>query len=675
MMMFQTPTEIQGFDKRTVKAYGRENVTLQMRLPDGRQTPTRITNVWYIPNSFISMEIINHYGINIYAPSGSLATTAPQLNGRFCLDIVHATSKSVGMDRINVAPILAAIKETGFATTKEATEATLRHRHLCHLGPQALKLLLTMTDGIPSTLKYIDDCNECLGGKCVQKPSKPTSSRAYEHLELVHSDLCGPLPESIGGGKYMLLVIDDTTRDTSIYILRKKSEALSHFKEWKALKEKESGHQLMRLRTDNGGEFTSSEFTSFLATEGIRHVLTAPYSSQSNGIVEHANRTIMDQVRCMLADAGFSEKYWGFAANAAVYLKNRSPASSLNGVTPYQARTGQRPSLKHLGTWGCLAFAHVPEEQRKKLRNGAQPGIFVGYCPTHKMYNVYDPIGHRLIRSRDGIFHEDRRYTASTTEEDIALMDYFKFRSDAMAIDPFAEFDTPGPVNKMYQNVMEILRKVNDLPSSPRIPLKLIPTYIHRSDTPESALTDEDELLQQITQGHDESLNNNDFTEAPEEPQHLTVSSSAQPTTLKRDAKSLKSKLGSYWTTGMPDANTTRTTRSGHSAAWDTGNLQDTLLLVVEDEETDFANRTLFALAANIQPDHPDGITDPRSYNKAMDPPYAEQLTEGMNAEHAAMEEHGVFGSGEVKLLELPVGRKALPSHWVLRPNATIPVK
>jgi hypothetical protein len=284
-----------------------------------------------------------------------------------------------------------------------------------------------------------------------------------------------------------------------------------------------------------------------------------------------------------------------------------------------------------------------------------------------KMYNVYDPIGHRLIRSRDIIFREDRRYTASTTEEDIALMDHFKFHSDAMAIDPFAEYGTPGPINKMYQNAMEILCKDNDLSSSPCIPVKSIPTYIHRSITPESALTDEDELLQWITQGHDESLDNDDFTEAPEEPQHFTVSSSAQPTTLKRDAKSLKSKRGSYWTTGTPDANTTRTTRSGRSAARDTGNLQDTLLLVIEDEETDFANRPLFPLAANIQPDYPDGITDPHSYHEATDSPYTEQWTEGMKAELAAMEEHGVFGLGEVKLLELPVGRKALPSHWVFK--------
>ncbi|KAI5785343.1 hypothetical protein FPQ18DRAFT_309270 [Pyronema domesticum] len=246
------------------------------------------------------------------------------------------------------------------------------------------------------------------------------------------------------------------------------------------------------------------------------------------------------------------------------------------------------------------------------------------------MYSVYDPIGRRLIRSRDVIFREDRRYTASTTEEDIALMDNFKFRSDAMATDPFAEFGTPGPVNKMYRNAMEILHKDNDPPStssisSPRLPLKSIPTHVHRSDTLESALTDEDELLQRITQEHDESLDKDDFAEAPEEPQHSTTSSTAPPKTLKRNAKSLKSKLGSYWTAGTPDPNTMRTTRSGRTAAQDAGNLKVPLLVVVEEEEADFANRPLFALAANIQPDHPDGITDPHSYNEAMDSPYAEK--------------------------------------------------
>jgi len=123
----------------------------------------------------------------------------------------------------------------------------------------------------------------------------------------------------------MLLFIDDATRHTDEYILKYKSEALEKFKEWKALREKQSGKQVKRVRTDGGGEYTSKKFAEYLKSEGMIMETTTPYSAQSNGVVERANRTIMERVRCMLDDAGLSNKCWAFAVSVAVYLKNRTP--------------------------------------------------------------------------------------------------------------------------------------------------------------------------------------------------------------------------------------------------------------------------------------------------------------------------------------------------------------
>jgi hypothetical protein len=138
----------------------------------------------------------------------------------------------------------------------------------------------------------------------------------------------------------MLLLITDTTRHTDEYILKYTSEAFEKFKEWKALREKESGKQVKRFRTDGGGEYTSKKFAEYLISEGIIKEATTPYSPQSNGVVERANRTIMDGVRCMPGDAGLSKMYWPFAVSVVVYLKNWSPTRSVVGKTPYEAWHG-----------------------------------------------------------------------------------------------------------------------------------------------------------------------------------------------------------------------------------------------------------------------------------------------------------------------------------------------
>jgi len=90
----------------------------------------------------------------------------------------------------------------------------------------------------------------------------------------------------------MLLFIDDATRFTSVYIIKRKSDVLDSFKEYQAEMEKQTGKRIKRLRTDGGAEYTSKEFENFLQQEGILKETTAPYSPQSNGVAEQANRTI-----------------------------------------------------------------------------------------------------------------------------------------------------------------------------------------------------------------------------------------------------------------------------------------------------------------------------------------------------------------------------------------------
>jgi len=215
----------------------------------------------------VKVELVNHYNLNLYNSNGKFIATALQVDGLFVLDrVLDRAPESTEYTNIDDSCLLA-LETTGHASRHDIEKRMLWHHRLAHIGLKALEILLTITDAPRMTGKC--DCESCIKCKLTRKPFTPTTSRATGPLQLVHSDICGPLETAIGRGRYMLLFIDDTTRHTDEYILKYKSEALEKFKEWKDLREKQSGMQVKRFRTDGGSEYTSKKFTEYLGSEGI----------------------------------------------------------------------------------------------------------------------------------------------------------------------------------------------------------------------------------------------------------------------------------------------------------------------------------------------------------------------------------------------------------------------
>ena len=81
-------------------------------------------------------------------------------------------------------------------------------------------------------------------------------NRAKEPLELIHSDVCGPINiQARGGYEYFVTFTDDYSRYGHVYLMLKKSETFERFKDFKALAEKQLGKSLKTLRSDRGGEY------------------------------------------------------------------------------------------------------------------------------------------------------------------------------------------------------------------------------------------------------------------------------------------------------------------------------------------------------------------------------------------------------------------------------------
>ena len=102
--------------------------------------------------------------------------------------------------------------------------------------------------------------------------------------------------KSLSGAEYFLTFTDDKTHYVWVYILKHKDQVFKQFLEWKAMVEKSTGRKLKTLRTDNGGEYTSTEFEAYLKTEGVRHELTVPKTPEQNGVAERMNRTLVEAV-------------------------------------------------------------------------------------------------------------------------------------------------------------------------------------------------------------------------------------------------------------------------------------------------------------------------------------------------------------------------------------------
>ena len=227
------------------------------------------------------------------------------------------------------------------------------HQRFGHLNERSLRTLASMRlvyDLDYNASKQLPFCESCVGGKSHKIPfSRKGRNQAVVPLGLVHSDVCGLMSiESLSGARYFLTFVDDKTHYIWVYVLKSKSEVFSKFLEWKAQVERMSSFHLRILRTDNGGEYTSKEFSNYLKNEGIRHEFTIPKNPEQNGVAERLNRTLVECVRSMLIDAHLPHKFWAEALSTAVFLRNRSETSAVPRMTPFQAWNGKKPSVSNL---------------------------------------------------------------------------------------------------------------------------------------------------------------------------------------------------------------------------------------------------------------------------------------------------------------------------------------
>jgi hypothetical protein len=300
----------------------------------------------------------------------------------------------------------------------EVNPNELWHRRYTHINYQALPFLKKMVEGIPELQSTHEGmCKGCALGKNIKKPFPSSNNRSKETLDLIHSDVCSPMPvKSLGGSLYYVIFIDDYSRKTWLYLLKTRDEVFNKFQEFKAEIENLTNKKIKTLRTNNGGEYTSKEFVAFCKSAGIRRELIVPHNPQQNGVAERKNRSIEETVKSLLNDQGLSMYLWGEATMTAIYVQNKSLHRILKDMTPEEAFSGKKPNVEHVRIFGCPVYFHIPKDKRNKLEPSRKKGIFVGYSESSKAYRIYIPKQHKIEVNRDMTFNEKMAFKKSIEE-------------------------------------------------------------------------------------------------------------------------------------------------------------------------------------------------------------------------------------------------------------------
>jgi transposase InsO family protein len=260
----------------------------------------------------------------------------------------------------------------------------LRRLHLRLGHAKGERLLATLAEkGVRGFTKAQCDAIECdacdrINMKRTRVPACADGEREKAFNDVVYQDLIEIPVQSVGGLRYVSVMIDAATRFVSLMALKYKSQAVAHLIKWTRLWQSRGKGKPKVMRTDNGGEFVGVEYTDFCMAEGIDTQTGAPYTPQSQAPVERVNAVVKDLTRKTLIECGLPKGVWPAllpgVANCineiVVQVTGMSPSASVFGI--------ERAAALHPMALGDMVLVMDPKPRGASLDPKAEVGLFGG---------------------------------------------------------------------------------------------------------------------------------------------------------------------------------------------------------------------------------------------------------------------------------------------------------
>jgi hypothetical protein len=372
-----------GAGPLTVKGYG------VVRVTDDYGNTYLLKHVMYVPDSPVCL--FSTIKLNREGGSFTASPTTAHLQTNHGSLYTNRTYKGIYL--LSLYPPCEFVNVQVPGKTGEDHGATLDTWH-ARLGHVGFSLLSRLAHGTYVTGMHIIGntakkafCLACTMGKFKKNPY-PTQNKPLKPLEVIHSDICGPLPTGLNGHKYFVTLRDNCTGYTMVRTISERSNAHLFIQESIEYLERQTPYKVKYVRLDKGGEFTSYALQNWLKQKGIQPQFTATECSQSNGVAERTNLTIMDRLRATLIHSNQPRLLWPWAVEHIVTAMNYLPYSGQPNVTPHQHLFQSIPDVSYLKPFGARVITWIAtQDQSDKLSSRGADGRMVGY--VHGSSHLY----------------------------------------------------------------------------------------------------------------------------------------------------------------------------------------------------------------------------------------------------------------------------------------------
>ncbi|GAB9476989.1 Integrase catalytic core protein, partial [Globisporangium polare] len=371
-------------------------------IPNSQVRDLQVTDVLYVPGvGKILLSIPQIYNSNKF----QVVFDGPSMNvlSKSSTKVVSTADFVDGLYWLRVAPSALSM------TAVRPKSASRLHKRMGHASIvvlcQPVDKAMVNDANFPPSSQDLTSCRGCQQGKMVQNPLKSkVEKNTFGVFELLH---CGLMAiESIGGSKYLLLIVDEASGSMKGFCLQSEFDSEAVLKKFIAQVANQFGKNVKFVKHDGAKRFATNSIKQFYADRGIEQQVAGQYAHQTNGTAECGIRSIVTIGCSMPHHARLDKSFWADAAMTAIYIKNRLPSPKSDSKTPYEMVYKSKSIVKRMRVFGCLEFVLTPKEKRLKWDPKARTGLFTGYEDVSKADRVYDIEEERVVISRDVNFDE-----------------------------------------------------------------------------------------------------------------------------------------------------------------------------------------------------------------------------------------------------------------------------